>query len=342
MDREVNKKSSRKNIKGGVFLILLLPLLLKASIPLNIRFSHTATDNLYGIKDFKEKGNITTLSPFIRLESIIDINYSGSFSIVNFNPDELFLQNYCNLQKDFDLPGFGNKNVASASLYNYLPVISLYKITNFYVKDSLRIYLGNNLLNINLGTKFKFFEGFNKKYWEPVIKTSLSLPIPYSYLTPEILIGAKIYENERIPLFGISGNLSFPLTPGFSFGLEGNLYVLSKPDTKYIVPDTLFYDPSFEKEAVCRKMTLEIYGKKLFTAQRSWLTFDVLLFREDFFEINNFVREDEGIVLNIEFEKMVNRNMVFSISGNSLLNSSNISEFQYTRNSLSAALEFLF
>jgi hypothetical protein len=328
---------------GGA-IILLLPFLLLSNIYSGFSASNSYTDNLYFIGEIERGGNKTNVSPFISYSGLLDFNYSGDVSIIDFDKDDIFIGNQVGIEKRFNLPGLGNRNYLYLSGYNFIPVnYQNYGLNEIYGGDSLSLYLGNFLLSTGMKIGYvNFISDSIEDYFKPEIKTNLSIPMPYFYFVPGAGAGLIFYKNERLPYYNFSLSLDFPLTGDFTMFVSGNCFWLSEPEIDYLISDSLLLDPFFENEGVVRNINLNLSINKIFVEQKSYVNLYLAIFEKNFFEIGNILRNDSGIFGGLQYTKMISNNISLFFSLSSKVNNSTIENLSYTKNNIGGGIQLIF
>jgi len=342
VEEKIVDRSNTFNKGGGIFF--LLPLLLYSYNYKGFSLSYTSTDNLY-LLNIKDRGSVMSMSPFLRYENFLDLQYYGNFSVINFEASNLYLENYFELQKEFYLPGVGNKNLLYSSIYSFFPTsYEIYRFNDLMVGDSLNIYLGDRyLFSLGIKLKYKIFHSDSiNNYLEPGINSSISIPLPYFFFTPNVSAGVKIYENEGLPFYKTSSHFYFPMTLDFSFTLSLSYYYLTPPKGEHPISIIYIDDPFFEGETLREQSELNIFLTKLFLNHYFQINGNLNLFEKRFFEAENMTRKDRGIRANMELSKMVNENISVALKLESIVNSSTLQDFEYTRNSIDLNLRLIF
>jgi len=330
-------------IAGGA-IILLLPFLLFSSGYLGFSVSNSFTDNLYFIGEIKKGGNIAQISPFFSYSGLLDIDYSGNMSIIDFNEEDVFFGNRIAIQKTFNLPGLGNRNYLYLDGYNFTPLTyQNYGLNELYAGDSLSLYMARFLLSAGMKVGYVAFDSeFMEDYIRPEIKTHISIPMPYFYLIPGIDAGLMLYENERLPYYNISLSFDFPLTGDFTLFVSGSYFSLSEPKNNYPISVSLLLDPFFEKDGIVRNTNLNLSIEKTFVKYKSFLNLYLTLFEKDFFEIGDIRRNDSGLFAGLQFTRILNNNLSLFFDLSSTINSSTIENLNYTKNSIGGGIQLIF
>ena len=335
-------KSNLVRLGGGI--LLLLPLCLYSHNNKGLSLSYTASDNLY-LLNIKESGSIISISPFIQYQSYFDFNFDGTVSLINLSTTNLFLENNFELQKVLYLPGVGNKNSTYLRLYSFLATsYKIYRFVNLSIGDSINVYILNNyLFSSGIGVTYRLFLSDSlSDYLETEARSSISIPLPYFFFIPEVTGGLKMYENETLPFYKFSPKLNFPLLLNFSFGVSFVYSYFTPPKGDLLLSSIYTDDPFFEEEVVEQMLGVKIYSKKLFLQNYSQLNIGLQAFEKKFFEVDNQERKDKGLIANVTLKKFININSSFSIHLESLLNSSTIKDFEYTKNSIELRFELIF
>lgn len=329
--------------KGGGVL-LLLPLLLYSYNPKGLSISYSSTDNIY-LLDIKDRGSITSISPFLSYDNFIDFQYYGNFSVINFDESNLYLDNYIELQKEVYLPGVGNKNIFYFNFYNFFSTsYEIYRLYEVALGDSLNIYFKNNyLLSSGIKLKYKAFphDSINN-YIEPGVNLSIAIPLPYFFFTPRVSTGFRIFNDESMLFYKVSSSIYFPMTLDFSLSLSLSYYNLQPPDIEFPIIKTYSDDPFYEVESIKEMTEFNIYLFKLFSDIDSRVDLNLHLFDKRFFEVDNISRNDKGFKVNIKFSKMLSENLITDVKFESYINSSTFPDFDYTRNTFGLSLQLIF
>jgi len=330
-------------IAGGA-IILLLPFLLFSSGYLGFSVSNSFTDNLYFIGEIKKGGNIAQISPFLSYSGLLDIDYSGNMSIIDFDEEDIFFGNRIAIQKIFNFPGLGNRNYLYLDGYNFTPLTYRnYGLNELYAGDSLSLYMARFLLSAGMKVGYVAFDSeFMEDYIRPEIKTHISIPMPYFYLIPGIDAGLMLYENERLPYYNISLSFDFPLTGDFTLFVSGSYFSLSEPKNNYPISVSLLLDPFFEKDGIVRNTNLNLSIEKTFVKYKSFLNLYLTLFEKDFFEIGDIRRNDSGLFAGLQFTRILNNNLSLFFDLSSTINSSTIENLNYTKNSVGGGIQLIF
>ncbi len=328
---------------GGA-IILLLPLLLLSNGYGGVSVSNSYTDNIYFIGEIEKGGNRSDVSPFFSYSGLLDIDYSGNMSIIDFDEEDIFFGNRIAIQKIFNLPGLGNRNYLYLDGYSFTPLTyQNYGLNELYAGDSLSLYIAGFLLSAGMKVGYVAFDSqFMEDYIRPEIKTHISIPMPYFYLIPGIDAGLMLYENERLPYYNISLSFDFPLTGDFTLCVSGSYSSLSEPKNNYPISDSLLLDPFFEKEGIARNTNLNFSIEKTFVKYKSFLNLYLTLFEKDFFEIGDILRNDSGVFLSLQYTKIINNNLSFFLGVNSDLSNSTIENLSYTKNSIGGGIQLIF
>ncbi len=330
-------------ILGGA-IMLLLPFLLFSRSNLGFLISNSYSDNLYFIGETKNGGNKTEFSPFLSFSGFMEFDYSGEVSIIDFNEEDVFFGNRVDVQKTFSLPGLGNRNYLYINVYNFTPLnYSNYGLNEIYGGDSLSLYIGNFLLGTGVRIGYVDFNSDSiENYFNPGIKTSLAIPMPYFYFTPGVDAGFMFYENERLSYYDLSLSLDFPLAGDFTISVSGNYFRLSEPLSNFPISDSLLLDSFFDREGMVRNITLDLSVSISFAEQKSYLNLYMNLFEKNFFEIGDILRNDSGFFAYLQYMKVMNNNVSFFVDLSSQINNSTIENLNYTRNSIGAGMQLIF
>jgi hypothetical protein len=334
--------NNRERLGGAI--ILLLPLLLLSNSSTGISLSNSYTDNLYFIGEIEKGGNKTIASAFFSYSGLLDFDYWGDVSIIDFNKEDIFIGNRVSIQKTFNLPGLGNRNHLYLSGYNFIPVsYQNYGLTEIYGGDSLSLYIESFLLGMGMKIGYVNFNFDSiEDYVKAELKTDFAIPMPYFYFIPGVDAGLLFYENERLPYYNFSLSLDFPLTGEFTMFLSGNYFWLSEPEDNYSLPDSLLLDPFFEKEGMARNISFDISIDKAFVRSKSYLSLYLAIFKKDFFEIGDVLRNDSGISGGLQYTIIISNNMSFFVDFSSEINNSTIENLSFTKNTIGGGIQLIF
>ena len=332
-----------KNIgMAGGAIVLLLPFILLGYT--GIKVSNSYTDNLYFIGGIEKRGNITNVSPFFSYSGFLDFDYWGSVTMIDFDEEDVFIGNRVDIQKRFNLPGFGNRNYLYANGYNFTPLnYENYRLNEIYGGDSLSLYLGNFLLSADIKITYVNFNSDSiEDYVKPEFKTNLSIPMPYFYFVPGFGAGFMVYEDKRLPWCYFSLVLDFPLTGDFTIALSGDCFLLSDTENDSPLADSLLLDPFFENEGITRSVDLSLSVNKNFVKHSGYLSLYLNLFEKDFFEVENIRRNDSGLFGSLKYTKITSKNTSFFVSFSSQVNNSSIENLNYIKNDIAVGIRLIF
>lgn len=333
---------SIKGILGGGAL-LLLPLVLFSDNSAGLALAFTATDNLQFL-NIKDQGASVTISPFLRHQGFVTFTYDGAISLIGLDQNNLFFGNDIALIKHMFLPGVGNKNTLYLDAYVLLTsTFDIYRMNEYSLGDSLSVYIAKKYYFIaDLQGHYTDYRNDSlTDYLQAHLRTSLSIPMPYFFLTPSVRGGFRIYEDQTLPFYGGSVSIDLPLTLDFSLTAAGTFLRHSEPTT-HITVLTYADDPFFEKENLEQTADIMVGCTKLFLAQRSRLNLNVQLYDKRFFELDNMGRQDEGFTCRALLTHTIDRNSVVSIGYSYLANSSTLGSFTYDKNTIDLSLQLLF
>jgi hypothetical protein len=329
---------------GGGIILFLLPSLIFSYSAKGLSLSYSVSDNLY-LFDAKESGSIVTLSPFLEYSQLFDVEWSGNFYIINFNTDNLFLENDLSIHKHLYLAGAGNKNSAYLRLYNlFTPSFDLYRYTTVSAGDSVNFYLLNRFLfapEIRLQYR-TFGTDSMPDYLEPYAKSALSIPLPYFFLIPGAGLGVKLYENETLPFHRIFTRFSFPLSMNLSLEASVMYYHCASSDGAPPIALPMIDEPFYEEESLEELTSATLVMKKLFQRNRIAIDIRCHAFNKHFFPVEALTRTDSGASIHLLLTKMIDPRSSISVSFESLLNSSTFDDFDYTRNSIGIQFNLLY
>lgn len=321
---------------GGGVIFLLLPYLAFSNSVKGLSLSYSLSDNLYLLAE-KESGSLLALDPFLNYSQSFDVEFKGNYSIINFNANNLFLENKISLQKHLYLPGVGNKNSSYIQFYNlFTPSFDLYRYTTLSAGDSVNFYLLNRFLcSPDFGIQYRYFATDSiPGYLEPYVKSSLSIPLPYFFLIPGAELGSKIYENETLPFYRIFFRFDSPLSVSLSLKASIEYYHCAFSDGT--PPITLSYadEPFFEEESINEQTSIIVAMKKWFQREKISTNIQCDVFKKQYFPIEGVPRSDSGAYLHLLLMKMLDPRSSISVSFKSLLNYSTIDDFNYSKNSI--------
>ncbi|MEO0292789.1 MAG: hypothetical protein ABIN61_01025 [candidate division WOR-3 bacterium] len=322
-------------------IMLLLPLTLFGKVGLLI--SNLYTNNLYFISEIEKGGNKTEISPFFSYSGFFDLDYLGTFSMIEFNLDDIFFGNKISIQKKISLPELGNKNFVYIEGYNFTPLTyEQYRLNKLSIGDSILVNFGRYLLFVGTEVKLMNFNSDSiKDYVKGGLNSYVSIPMPFFYLVSRGGMGLMLYENEKLPYRMFSLEMDFPLTEDFNFSLSAFYSVLSDPK-EYLIIDSLLLDPFFESEGVKKNTNLTFLIKKSFIKGKFYLDLSLDLFRRDFFEIGEIRRKDSGWLFDFQCRRMLRDKFWLFFVLSSIDNNSTIETLNYTENSFGVGIQLIF
>jgi hypothetical protein len=329
---------------AGGAIILLLPFLLLSNSYAGFSLSNAYTDNLYFIGEIEKGGNTTYLSPFFSYSGFLEFDYGGNVSVIDFDKEDVFIGNRVDIQKRFNLPGFGNRNYLYINGYNFTPLnYEDYELNEIYGGDSLSLYIGKFLLSLGIKVGYVNFNSDSiEDYIRPELETNFSIPMPYFYFIPGIGAGFMVYEGVRLPYYNFSLVLDFPLTGDFTIAVSGNYLRLSESENDSPISDSLLLDPFFENEGIARNGSLGLLVNKTFVEQKAYLSLYLTLFEKYFFEVESIQRNDSGVFASLQYTKIINNNTSFFFSFSSQVNNSTIENLNYIKNNISGGIRLIF
>lgn len=334
---------ARISIKGIITGSILLPLVLYSDHSAGLSLAFTATDNLQFL-NIKERGAIVTVSPFVRYQGFATITYDGAISLVGLDPNNLFFGNDIEIQKHMFLPGVGNRNTLYLDAYVlHTSTYDIYRMNEFSLGDSLSVYIAKKyycMVDLQ-GTYTDYRDDSLTDYLQSHMRTSLSIPMPYFFLTPSVRGGLRLYEDQTLPFYGGSATIDLPLTLAFSITASASFFRHSEPTT-HITTLTYADDPYFERENLEQTREITIGCTKLFLAQRARIHLNTGLYDKRFFEIDNMGRQDEGFTGQATLSHTIDRNSVISIGYSYLSNSSTFGVFNYDKHTADLSLQLTF
>ena len=336
--------TSRILRKGGA--ILLLPFIALSYNPNKgggIGFGYGITDNIYQLS-IRDGGQIISISPYLFYSGPLDIDYAGDISLINFETDNLVLTNEMEMAKKILLPGIGNKTAFYVDVFSfYTPGYEQYRTIDVTGGNSLQAYLRNYFISLNTKLRYKYYllDSLNG-YLEPLINFACGIPLPYFVFTPDIEIGFRKYLEEFIPFYRTGSNLFFPLTMHLSAAMEINYLHSSTPQNDYITPLRYADDPFFEEENLEELLNLKLMATRTIAKKRIFAEVQVSLFRKAFHEVEDLERIDKGLDFALRFTKFIGGNLRLRLDGKSHINSSNIEDFDYMKNTIEMNLELIF
>ena len=149
---EVVTVTSRVLSRGGA--LMLLPFIAYSFSPYEhagLQFGYSMTDNVNQL-NIREAGQIAHINPQFIYSGVLELDYIGEFSLINFDFTNLLVVNDVKIAKKILLPGIGNNTAIYIDLYNfYTPSYEQYRITNVIAGHSLNAYLGNHLFSSENG-----------------------------------------------------------------------------------------------------------------------------------------------------------------------------------------------
>ncbi|UCC11443.1 MAG: hypothetical protein JSW02_08820 [candidate division WOR-3 bacterium] len=326
---------------GGA--LLLLPLVLFSDHSAGLTLAFNATDNLQFL-NIKDQGATLTVDPFIQFQGFVTLTYDGAISVIGLDRNNLFFGNDIALLKHIFLPGVGNKNTMYIDAYLLLTSdYDIYRMNEYSIGDSISFYVAKRyFLTADLqGIYTDYRNDSLTDYQQAHIRTSLSIPMPYFFLTPLVRGGIRMYDEQSLPFYGGSVSIDLPLTIDFSMTVSGSYLRHSEP-TSHITTLTYADDPFFERENLEQIMDATIECTKIFMTHRSRLNLSAGLFNKRFFEMDNMDREDEGFTGQATLTHTIDRTTVVSVAYSYLTNSSTLGAFTYDKNTIDLSLQFLF
>jgi len=332
-----------KILSTGGAILLLLPLFIYSYSIEGLSFAYNLTNNVNGF-DLSGGGQVASLRPYVFNETSVIFNYNGDFSMIDFNPTNFYMANNLGLAKRFLLRGVGNRTTMYAGLYSfYAPSYALYNIADIIAGDSMKMYVGNFLFSTDARIRYKYFyTNLIKSYYQPRLKAAIRIPLPYTYFTPKIEGGFRVYDDEFVPFYDAEAQIFFPLTIDLSLATWFAINMASHPDSEYITPIQYVDDPFFEEENVSEKYELGLYVTKSFVKQRAFIEARTNLFRKLFYDMEGMGREDEGIHVSLQYTKFVSSTLVFYAKVSTLFNSSTVNDFDFVKNDLELIFELIF
>jgi len=327
--------------KGGV--LLLLPLMVYAYNRAGLRFGYSVTDNIYQL-DIKDAGQIMGVRPYFFSSGSFDFDYAGDVSLINFDATNLLMANGIKITKIALLPGVGNKAAIYADLYSfYTPSYEEYRIADMILGNSLKIYFGKYLFSPEAEVRYRYyFADSMNSYLEPILQMGLGIPLPYFLLTPKLGVGFRNYLEEFVPLYTATSHFYFPLTLDFSIAFSLNFSYISYPESEYITQVRYIDDPFFEEENINALSEINIVINRTITQQRLFVEARLDYFNKEFYTIDDLDRADKGIELSLQFTKFMSDNLILRITGQSLINTSTIEDFDYMKNEVGMNFELIF
>ncbi|MGB3341174.1 MAG: hypothetical protein WBB37_06805 [bacterium] len=327
-------------IGGG----LVLPLLIFAWSKTGISVSQLLTDNVY-LLNMKSSGLMFALGPFIELDDFVALRADAFFFNVNFNSDNTVFLSGCQVQKVFQLPMIGNNDALYINASVFLPsYYTDYSFTEFKLGDSLGIYFASKYRWVtDAAIEYRNFMADSiDSYFQPEFSTSVTLPIPYAFLSPKIHAGIKKYENRDIPFYDLSLNFALPLTYSYSCSFIFDFYRAGSPNEGSPLTGSYADDPFFEQENIHQSTDLTFYFNRLFIRQYAELGIEFEVYNRDFFEVESLERNDRGARLRAEFTKSLNSHFAMVLGIESIFNSSSAADFSYTKTGLELNIEWIF
>ena len=333
-------RSNPLRIGGG----LVLPLLLFASSKTGVFFSQLVTDNLYWLNS-KDSGLLVAVMPFIDYDDFVFVHADAFFSNANFNRENTVFSASCQIEKSFQLPRIGNNDVLYLNTRIFLPkYYTDYSLVDFSVGDSLSVYLaGRYRMVVDAAMEYRYFlsDSLNA-YYQPELSTSITLPVPYAYLSPRGNVGIKRYDDRDIPYFGLSMDLMLPLTYTYSCSFIFDYHRAGSATDSSPLIGSYADDPFFEKENIYEASVLRFGFKRLFINQYAELDIACDLYNRNFFLVESIERNDKGALMRAEFTKVISRHITLILGLESMLNASSAEDFSYTKTSLDFNIEWVF
>jgi|GEM_PF-963155 len=335
-------RNKQNMVRGGI--IIFLPWFLFAATNFELSLTGSATDNLYFLNQ-KEPGSILNLNCFLYHESFFGLEYDGNLASVNVSGSDLVFDNFLVLKKIFYLPGVGNRNKFFLNFHSFLPKdYEIYRLTEIGAGDSLNYYLLNrygSILSTELNYR-NFHSDSIKDYLEPVVKSSISIPMPYFFLKPGIAAGFKIYSDENLFFYEPSVVLEFPLNLNFSLDLSFSYYKSDQPKSNFLVPDSYIDDIMFEPENIADKKMLGSSFNLTFVRTPMYVNLGLFGFEKNYFTLENATRKDQGINFDFKLTKIINRKFALTLQYEFLYNNSNLQDFRYLKNTGGLTIGLIF
>lgn len=336
-------REGSKILSMGGAILLLLPLFVYSYDIQGVSFAYNLTNNINGF-DLSGGGQIASVRPYVFNEDAIIFNYNGEFSVIDFNPTNFYMANNLAMAKKLLLRGVGNKTTVYAGLYSfYAPSYPLYNIIDVVGGDSLNMYVGNFLFSSEARVRYKYFySDIITNYIEPRLKTNIRIPLPYTYFTPHLEGGFRVYGEEALPFYGAGAQIYFPLTMDLSLATWFAFNEVAYPETEYITPLQYVDDPFFEEENIDEKYELGLHVTKSFLKQQAFIEASVNLFRKRFYALEGMGREDESAHISLQYTRFVSSKFVFYVKTSTLFNSSTVTTFDFVKNDLEIIFELIF
>jgi hypothetical protein len=309
-----------------------------------VSFSQLLTDNVY-LLNRKSSGLMVAFGPFIEYDDFVALHADAFLSNVNFNTDNTFFSSSCQIQKTFQLPMIGNNDAFYMNLSVFLPsYYTDYSFIEFKAGDSLCIYLASKYRCVTAAEiKYRKFAADSiPSYFQPEFSTSVTLPIPYAFLSPRIHAGIKKYENRDIPCYNLSLNFVLPLTYTYSCSFVFDFYRAGSSNESSLLAASYADDPFFEQENIHQSTDLTFYFNRLFIRQYAGLGIEFEVYNRDFFEVESLERNDRGVRLRAEFTRSMNRHFTLALGLESIFNSSSATDFSYTKTGVDLNIEWIF
>lgn len=322
---------------------MLLPLFVFSYSMRGVSFAYNITNNINAFS-ISDAGQVASLRPYLLYDDFMTFNYTGDFSVINFDPTNLFVINDVGLAKKLLLPGVGNKTIAYAEFYTfYAPSYDLYNNVDIACGDYSNFYFGNFLFSPKANVRYQhYFSDDITSYLEPRLRIDLRVPLPYAFLTPQFTAGARIYGAELTPFYTAAAKVHFPLTMDLSVSSQFTFHHVAYPENEYITPPEYVNDPFFEEENLNQTYDLDLSITKMFIKAQAFVETHLNLFRKTFYETELVGRIDEGLEVNIQYTRFVSRELAFHVRANTWINSSTVSDFDFVKGDLELIFELIF
>ena len=333
-------RSNPLRIGGG----LVLPLLLFAWAKTGVFFSQQFTDNLYWL-NIKDSGLLVAVSPFIDYNDFVLVHADAFFSNANFNRENTIFSANCQIEKAFQLPKIGNNDVLYLNTSVFLPkYYTDYSLVDISAGDSLSIYLaGRYRMVMNALINYRnFLSDSLNDYYQPEIRTSITLPVPYAYISPRGSAGIKKYDDRVIPYFGLVLNLTLPLTYTYACSFILDYYRAGSATDSSPLISSYADDPFFESENINEASVLRFGFKRLFIKQSAEFNIECDIYKRNFFPVESITRNDKGARIRVELTKILSRHITLVSGLESILNESTADDFSYTKTSVDLNIEWVF
>ncbi len=283
----------------------------------------------------KEPGVIFSLMPVYDFRDYFGIHYDGALSVINLLPENIIIENYLKLEKSIDFEDLGNRNIIAGKIYSFFPIsFPIYQMFDFGLSDSLNYYITDRYLFApNVKLKYRYFVSDSvTNYTETKIGTAVRIPLPYFFFAPYGAVGMRHFKQDALLSYSLLIDFFFPLTGDFSLGTYVKYDRIGESNDSSIITLEYADDPFFEYENLHQAKEIQIALHRLF--KNSKISGFFLIYQKYFFPVYNQTRADNGFIINVNYTKIISRDLALSAEFESLNNHSSVDDFDYIKNSV--------